>query len=543
MHEGARTIDAPSHRSGAPSDSTGGRGRGGGRGGRRRKGGRRRRRGKGRILAWAALGLSVLLVGTAGAAWLYIEHLNDNLRKGERNSSDGGATRGRPNAAGQTPLNVLLLGSDSRNSKGNVSLGGGRGEVGRKPLADVQMLLHVSADRSNASLVSIPRDTRVGIPKCTDPKTGEVFPPVNAIINESLARGGPGCTLATWEKLTDIYIDHWMMIDFAGVVSMADAVGGVEVCVKQNIWDRDLKTGRGGSGLKLEAGKQKVQGRKALQWLRTRYAFGSDVNRTHAQHMYINSMVRELRSQNVFTDTGRLMGLAEAATKALAVDGGLGSVKKLFDLGMELKSVPSDRITTSTMPSVEDPRNPTAHLIPKPVEAERLFTMMREDVPFDEHGRNKPKKSAAAGDEGPEAAAKDTIPVTVLNGTGADGRTPVQGRAGAVAGMLAASGFTRAAAGTEPRPQASTTLTYPESLGPQGKADALSVAEALHLPKSAVEQSADATAVTLVVGADWTEGAAYSAGAPEEGAVPDSANALNGGDKSACMDVYEPFVW
>jgi anionic cell wall polymer biosynthesis LytR-Cps2A-Psr (LCP) family protein len=109
---------------------------------------------------------------------------------------------------------------------------------------------------------------------------------------------------------------------------MADAVGGVEVCVKQPVWDRPLPGVPGGSGLKIKAGKQKVYGKTALQWLRTRHFFSDDLGRAQAQHMYLNSMIRELKSRHVFTDTGRLLGLAETATSALDVSEEIGTVRK-----------------------------------------------------------------------------------------------------------------------------------------------------------------------------------------------------------------------
>ena len=548
MHRGMRTtVPSARHPTDAGPSEEGGKGKGRDHADGRGPAGVRRRGGRSRVLSGLALLTSIVILGTAAGGRLYYGHLNDSIRKGERSSGSGGAEKTGPNAAGQTPLNILLLGSDSRANEADAELGGGRADRNRPPLADVQMLLHISADRSNASLVSIPRDTRVDIPRCEDPRTGRVYPPVNAIINESLARGGPGCTLATWEKLTGIYIDHWMMVDFSGVVSMADAVGGVEVCVRQNVWDRDLRTGKGGSGLKLKAGRQRIRGETALQWLRTRYAFGSDMGRTRAQHMYLSSMLRKLRSQNVFTDTGSLMSLAEAATRAVTVDEGLGSVRRLFDLAMEFKSIPADRITTAVMPSVPDPLNPGAHLVPKPGEAQRLFAMVRHDIPFDANGKRKPPGTAGGGKAAdkdrslPPASPRSEIPVTVLNGTGTDSSPPVPGRATAVADHLAASGFTRAVAGNSPRGQKTTTLRHP--VGEQSRADALAVAELLGLPRSAVKESAETGSVTLVVGADWPKGTDYRAAPPGREAVPESANPLNGGDTGACMDVYRPYVW
>ncbi|GGY66486.1 transcriptional regulator [Streptomyces geysiriensis] len=539
---------------------------GGGPGGGTRSGGSRtgtRRAGRGhRALRWSATVLAVLILGTAGAGYLYYEHLNGNIEKGERSSGDSKADRPEPNAAGQTPLNILLVGSDSRASDANVALGGGRNHRDNPPLGDVQMLIHLAADRKSASVVSIPRDTRVDIPACTDPKTGEKYPATNAIINESLGRGGAGCTLATWEKLTGVYIDHWMTIDFAGVVSMADAVGGVEVCVNQNVWDRPLPAVPGGSGLKMTAGRHKVEGEQALQWLRTRHAWGSDLLRARAQHMYMNSMIRTLKSQNVFTDTGRLMGLAEAATKSLTVSEEIGTVKKLYDLGMQLKTVPTDRITMTTMPTVEDPQDGN-HLLPAGEDAERMWAMLRDDVSYDDKGgkggkgdrggedTGKGSGSEGGGGEGSAAAregrqdraAPDAeIGVLVRNATRSATLGPVGGRATEVARALTRQGFVKAATDTSAAvAEERTVVRYPSA---ETAGDARRVAEALGIPASSVRKSADVSGITLVVGADWRSGTSYpEQSKPEAGDLPEGSDALNGSDSGTCMDVYKPYRW
>ncbi|MBB6078176.1 LCP family protein [Streptomyces paradoxus] len=534
---------AQDERPGTGASTAGGDAGGGGGQGRRR--GRRRGGGR-RIVRWFALVLSVLILGTAGAGYLYYRHLNGNIDKGKRNSGESDVEKTGPNAAGQTPLNILLIGSDSRNSAENVKLGGSRDNVGSKPLADVQMLLHVSADRESASVVSIPRDTRVDIPKCVDPDTGETYPAKNTIINETLQRGGPGCTLATWQNLTGVYIDHWMMVDFAGVVDMADAIGGVPVCVNQNVWDRPLPGQGGGSGLKLKAGTHKVQGKEALQWLRTRHAWGSDPLRAKAQHMYMNAMIRTLKEQNVFTDTGRLMGLAEAGTKALKVSEEIGTVKELYDVGMQLKSVPTNRITMTTMPWIEDPLDRN-HLVPKPGDADKMWAMLRDDVSFDKGG--KARAATASGPSpasvqatGPAAAPAAGLSVTVVNGTASDERPAVPQRATAIVAALQQEGFTQAVAASRQDPHARTQVTYPRSTGEQGRANALSVAEAVGIPSSQVRATDDVT-TTLTIGSDWREGTAYpKQKAPEAGDLPDSADALSA-DKTECMDVYKPYRW
>ncbi|WP_406201787.1 LCP family protein [Streptomyces sp. NBC_01017] len=514
-----------------PADQ-GGRHGGGGSGGRRGSDGRPRKR---RVLRWSATVLAVVILGTAGAGYLYYQHLNGNLKKDDLNIGDAKdrAAETEANAAGQTPLNILLIGSDARDSKENQKLGGAKETFGGTPLADVQMLLHVSADRTNMSVLSMPRDTLVDIPKCTDPDSGDVYQArERAMTNQSLGRGGPGCTVATWEKLTDIHIDHFMMIDFSGVVSMADAIGGVPVCVNANIHSKDSQGH--GSGLKLEKGTTYVKGEQALQWLRTRYGFedGSDLARAKAQHQYMNSMVRELRKNAKLSNPGKLRALAEAATRALTVDPGLGTVAKLYDLAGELKQVPTSRITMTTMPNryVGSRVEPTE-------DATKLFRLVREDIALD--GKDKKKATEEKTSTDP-AAADDEIAVQVQNGTRTDILAPAQGRATTVAGLLVDKGFTQAVADSSTTPTADTTLIRYPSADLEG--DAQRLAKALGIPADAVERSTDVSGVTLVVGADWREGTAYKA-PKQDDRTPDTAEALNASDTKACMKVDPGFTW
>ncbi len=498
-----------------------------------------------RVLWWVSLVLASVVLAAAGVGYGYYQHLNHNIRKGERSSGRTVVQPARPDATGQRPLNILLLGSDSRNSKDDVSLGGAKENAGGPARADVEMLLHVSADRQHAALVSVPRDTRVDIPRCTDPRTHQVYPPVNTIINESLSRGGPGCTLATWENLTGVYIDHWMMVDFAGVVRMADAVGGVDVCVRENIWDHPTAAiPHGGSGLKLTAGTHRITGKRALQWLRTRDAFGSDLGRAEAQHMYLASMLRELRSQDVFTDPGRLMGLAETATKSIAVSSEIGTVDKLYGLAQQLKNVSPDRITMVTMPNVADPQDPQAHLLPA-ASATTLWSMLRDDVPLDGSRTPVPGASASASatPSGPPAHAPAAIAVSVVNGTAGGDRRAVAGRATEVTQELLGRHFTQAVTSQALTASAATTVAFPADSGAQGMADARSVARALGVPDTAVKASGTAGTVTVTVGADWTSGHRYTAATPSAGQLPDGSDRLTASDTGACMDVYGPYQW
>jgi hypothetical protein len=328
---------------------------------------------------------------------------------------------------------------------------------------------------------------------------------------------------------------------------MADVLGGAEVCVQHSVWDRPTRyIAHGGSGLKLTKGKHVIQGKQALQWLRTRDAFGSDAGRAEAQHMYMSSLIRTLRSQNLFTNPGRLNKIATTAMDAFEVSDEIGTPKKLYDLGMELKSIPPNRMTMLTMPHIADPEAPKAHYLPAP-DANTVWSLLRNDVAMDTHGKAKapgtasPKPSAPSG---PPAAAPASIPVTVVNGTaGTEGKPAVDHRATDIAAALKAAGFTQAAPSGHAVPSPGTSVVYPAGDGDQGRADATSVAKALKIPVSNVKPSASAQGLTVTVGADWTKGTDYSTTLPKAGGVPGSADAVNGADGSKCMPIQPIYRW
>ncbi|MFJ4964508.1 LCP family protein [Streptomyces sp. NPDC088729] len=492
--------------------------------------------GRRRALRWGASVLAVLILGAGGAGYLYYDHLNGNIKKEDLTLGDKPMADHKANAAGQTPLNILLIGSDARNSKANQALGGAKETFGGMPLADVQMLLHLSADRSNLSVISMPRDTMLKMPKCTAPD-GKVYPAstVDVQTNESLGRGGPGCTVAAWYELTGITIDHFMMIDFAGVVSMADAIGGVPVCVDANILSRG-RDGRGGSGLKLKKGTTPIKGEQALQWLRTRYGFedNSDLGRAKAQHQYMNSMVRELRKGTKLSDPTKLMNLAEAATEALTVDKGLDTVTKLYDLAEELKKVPTKRITMSTMPNVYGTGVNAGRVYPKAGDAEQLFRMVRDDVPLD--GKASKRKPEVTKDP---SAPVGEIAVAVRNATATDALGPASGRARHVSDQLKDAGFGKTTIDSGNVSGAVRTAVLYPSADLEG--DAQAVAKALGIPLGQVKKSTEVSGISLAVGADWREDRAYPAAKGQE-KTPDSAEALNGEEKS-CMRVNPNYTW
>jgi hypothetical protein len=273
---------------------------------------------------------------------------------------------------------------------------------------------------------------------------------------------------------------------------MSDAVGGASICVTNNVFDPY-------SHLKLTAGRHTLQGLAALEFVRSRHAFGdgSDLGRTYAQHLFLSAVIRNLKSTGVLANPATLFSLANAATSAVTVDQGLGSIPALLGLAADVDKVPTDRITFTTMPNQPDPTNPNRVVVAPTAQA--LFSTISNDQPLT---NAKSMASAASGATVAPAAttiAAATIAVKVLNGS------RQSGRAARVAAGLKAHGFTRATFGPAPALIARTTLSYPTG----GLAGAQAVAQALRLPATAV-QPGQGRALTLTIGSDWLGGVTFT---------------------------------
>lgn len=449
------------------------------------------RRGR-RVLKIVGLCLAVLVLGTAGAGWWFYQHLNGNINSV---ALDGKGGSEKADAFGRTPINILIMGSDGRTSKADCKLGGGCSQTGVQTgngNADVQMVVHISADRSNATVMSIPRDTMVNVPACKDSASGQSTSGYYGQINSAL-QYGPACQVATIHQLTGVPIDHFVKLDFSGVVKMSDAVGGVSVCVSSNVYDTY-------SHLKLSKGDHTLKGEAALEFVRSRHGFGdgSDLGRTVSQHIFLSAMIRKFKSAGTLTDPTAVYDLADAATKALTVDDGLGSVKKLIALAADVNKVPTKRMTFTTMQTAPDPADANRVVVGSGAKA--LFSSIANDQSLT---TGSGKKAAAASATATAAAVPASeIAVTVENGT------EITGRASDIANALTGQGFSSATT-TANAPSAATTTTLTYGSGQKGEAQ--TAAKALGLPASHLEQGTG-TGLTLVIGGDWTSGTTYPGG-------------------------------
>ncbi|ALO96156.1 Transcriptional regulator [Streptomyces hygroscopicus subsp. limoneus] len=339
-----------------------------------------RRRGKGRrrkapstgrkalrATAWTAAGVVVL--GGAGAGYLYFK-LNGNLHSVDINQALG---TDRPSKADNGSENILVLGSDTRSGT-NKKLGGGTDDGSAR--SDTAMIVHVYEGHKRASVVSIPRDTLVDRPQCTDTK-GTTHPAASGVMfNEAYSTGGAACAVKTVESLSGIRMDHYLEVDFQGFQKLIDDLGGVRVTTTKDIDDRQ-------SHLKLKAGTHTLNGEQALGLVRTRHGVGdgSDLGRIQLQQAFVKALIDQVKHVGVLTNPKKLYDLADTATKAVTTDSDLGSVDSLIDFADGLKGIGSSHMKMVTMPVQYDPANPNRVLLAK-TKAQLVWNALKDDRPI-----------------------------------------------------------------------------------------------------------------------------------------------------------------
>ncbi|MFC8424866.1 LCP family protein [Streptomyces sp. NPDC057236] len=321
----------------------------------------------------------LLVLGAGAAGWAYWQ-LNGNIDSVDINSALGDDRPAKAVAAPSpdasataTPLptgslNILLLGSDSRSGEENRALGGGDGGGAR---SDTAMVVHLDAGRTAATVVSIPRDTLVDRPSCPLEDGESTRPASGVMFNTAYEVGGPVCAVKTVESLTDVRMDHYVEIDFSGFARLVDALGGVTVTTEEDI-DDDR------SHLTLEAGTHHLDGTDALALARTRYDIGdgSDLGRIGLQHQLVKALLEQVAEEDLLTGPTRLYRLADTVTDSLTTDTGLDSLGELTRLAQSLRDLPSDDVTTLTMPVVPAPWDRNRVIADEP-EAGELWASLR----------------------------------------------------------------------------------------------------------------------------------------------------------------------
>jgi LCP family protein required for cell wall assembly len=504
-------VPGPRRRRGAPAEPPPG----------RRKGRTKPKKSKAKkILLWTGGSMAFVLVAVSAAGYLYLKHLEGNV-----STTDVGSA-GKKGFSKDEAFNILIIGTDKRTGKGNEGYGD-KGSVGH---ADTNILLHVSKDRTNATALSIPRDLIVNVPDCPtkQPDGSEKVVPgtQNVRFNTSLGQDGrdPGCTMRTVKAVTGISVDHFMMADFNAVKTLTSAVGGVDVCVAHAVNDKE-------SHLKLPAGKSKVEGEQALAFVRTRHSFGNqgDLDRIKVQQQFLGSLMRKMSSSDTLTNPAKLISLAEAATKALTVDTGIGNVSTLKDVALELKKVPTKNITFTTVPVLDNPAEKVkATVVVNQSQAPAVFDAIKNDVSFTavKQKEKKEKAEVAARLKGTRSAAAD-IRVDIYNG-GAPGGSAQE----TLNWLQNTEGVPKSSQlGNADAPLSKTTLEYSPDQADQARklADLMGLSASALKPGKSEKNSQGLPAIVLTLGKDF-KGAGVSLTTPTKAPEVDKSTA----DKTVC---------
>ncbi len=296
-------------------------------GGRRAAGGRRRKPAKRRkavvIAAWSAAG--VVLLSGAGLGYFYVK-FNGNLKTVDIDQALGAD---RPQNVDNGSMDILVLGSDTA------------------------MIVHLYEGHEKASVVSIPRDTMTARPACTTGK-GRTDPGGSRKqFNEAYTVGGAACAVKTVEKMSGIRMDHYIEVDFTGFKKIIDTLGGVDVTTTKPIKDEY-------SHLDLPAGPNQLNGEQALGLVRTRHGVGDggDLGRIQLQQAFIKALIKQVKGVGLFDNPKKLLDLADAGTKALTTDRGLGDVKSLMGFAQGLQGIDAQDMQMITLPVTTDAIDP-----------------------------------------------------------------------------------------------------------------------------------------------------------------------------------------
>ncbi|GIG19700.1 transcriptional regulator [Cellulomonas chitinilytica] len=337
-----------------------------------------------RVVALVLVGSVAFAGAAAGAVWWRLQSNIETLDTAgllgdDRPSPSSSATAADPaDVHAGSPVNLLLLGSDDRRGA-NAEIGGA--DEGMR--SDTTVVAHISADRTQVVLASIPRDSLVDIPSCTM-TDGSTSPALSdAPFNKAFATGwdhggdvasAAACAWKTVESTTGVRVDGVMVVDFAGFQTMVDAIGGVPMCLAQDYDDEK-------TGLHVTAGQHTFDGPTALQFARAREDIGdgSDLGRIGRQQDFLAATAREVLSRDVLTSAPALLSFADAATRSLSASTGFDRLTDLVGLGRSLQHVGSDQIVFVMTPVVDSTRQ--RYKVEWTSEATTLWARIAADEP------------------------------------------------------------------------------------------------------------------------------------------------------------------
>jgi LCP family protein required for cell wall assembly len=282
-----------------------------------------------RIALVTIVAVLVLALVAGIGLWLYASKLNGDLK---RTDPFAGVAGGRPAPAANGALNILLVGTDSRDPDAPLD----RGSEWR---ADTLIVMHIPSSRDKAYLVSVPRDLYVPVPE-------EPGAPCDsgrrAKINAAFAFGGLPLAVRTVECFSDVRIDHVVAIDFAGFKEVTDALGGVDLPVERDTRSihKPYRT--------FKKGMNHMNGAEALDWIRQRKQFpDGDFARMRHQQEFMRALIDKAASAGTLANPARMVSFLSATTDAVTVD----ETFSLVDMGIKFRKLRGDDLQFVTSPN------------------------------------------------------------------------------------------------------------------------------------------------------------------------------------------------
>ncbi|MBS9532415.1 LCP family protein [Mycobacterium sp. M1] len=380
--------------------------------------------------ALAAL-IAICALVLTGGAWQWSSTKNKNLNHVsalDLNSHD------IVDPGGQVgDVNFLIVGADSRIG-GNSDIGAGDASDVEGARSDTIMLVNIPANRKRVVVVSFPRDLAITPLECTvwNPETGaygaiydsntgsygDETATTNTKLNSTYAFGGPKCLVKEIQKLSGLAINKFMAVDFVGFGKMVDALGGVEVCSRNPLYDDEL-------GTVLEnAGRQTVNGTTALNYVRARNVYtetNGDYGRIKRQQLFLSSLLRSLISKDTFMSPTKLNSVVNMFIGDTYVDG--VTTKDLVGLGQSLQNLAAGHITFVTVPTSETDEN--GDEVPRMDDVRALFDAIINDDPLpgenDHNTTSAPTSTAPTSAATPKSSTATTSPSTSATATTASG--------------------------------------------------------------------------------------------------------------------------
>ncbi|MER5362612.1 LCP family protein [Streptomyces sp. NPDC002785] len=384
-------------------------------------------------------GISVLVLGAGGIGHAVVTSLATGIDRIDPFKD----MKNRPRAGYGT--NLLLVGTDGRDKitreeKKKYRLGGAPCNC-----TDTVMLVHLSADKERASIVSLPRDSYAEIPEHKDRTTGRMRAAHPLKLNAAYAEGGPGLTVRTVEHMTGVKIDHYLEVDFTSFMKTVDTLGGVQICTTRPLKDSY-------TGLDLPAGTHDLNGGQALQYVRSRHIDGaSDVGRMQRQQKFLASLIKQATRSGVLMNPVKFRDATSTLLNSVRADKGFGT-EQMLELGQAMRgfSPASSEFASVPMGNVAYPVKGIGSTVKwDEQKSKKLFQALRDDRPLAQE-RPKQPKAVKIG------VAPQQIRVQVYNGT------PKDGLGKAVDDALRATGFntTRAPRNGEPQDLKRTLITF-----------------------------------------------------------------------------------